>query len=376
MTKYNILYVDDDASKHGLEQIQPMIDTLEENERIKIHPFQSAPFDKLSEQITNVLNDYDAIIFDYQLDDRANDEGQRGNMKAPVIAQHLRTEITNTDKSLKDIPFILCSTNEKLQKSFTTDSTSHDLFDFMFKKDSGNLLVVADRIAALVDGYNTIRKEKDLSKLLEHNYKDLDNRIFSKFLSAKEKLPAHEYANTILKDLLYIDGPLVGERMIAARLGLDINASNEWSTLLEKFFIKAKYAGIFSTGWDKWWMESVNNIFFELTSCNLSSLDARERVSLLIENTGVKGLKLSEIIDGCKSYRYWTICKSYNKPVDPREAFRAYTKKEPKPWQDYSYISKPGAIDRIGFDEGLDVHPVDYERYRLTIESLKNEGTK
>ncbi|MBP93059.1 MAG: hypothetical protein CMC55_02950, partial [Flavobacteriaceae bacterium] len=148
MAKYNILYVDDDASKHGLEQIQPMIDTLEENEKIKIHPFQSAPFDKLSEQITNVLNDYDAIIFDYQLDDRANDEGQRGNMKAPVIAQHLRTEITNTDNSLKDIPFILCSTNEKLQKSFTSDSTSHDLFDFMFKKDSGNLLIVAERISA------------------------------------------------------------------------------------------------------------------------------------------------------------------------------------------------------------------------------------
>ena len=376
MTKYNILYVDDDASKHGLEQIQPMIDTLEENESIKIHPFQSAPFDKLSEQITNVLNDYDAIIFDYQLDDRANDEGQRGNMKAPVIAQHLRTEITNTDKSLKDIPFILCSTNEKLQKSFTSDSTSHDLFDFMFKKDSGNLLVVADRIVALVEGYNTIRSEKNLSKLLDYNHKDLDDRIFSKFLSSREKLPVHEYASTTLKDLLYIDGPLIGEKKVAARLGIDISESKDWNILLEKYFSKAKYTGVFFSGWNKWWMELINQIFLELTDSNLSSLDAKERVSLLIEKTGLKELKLSKIINGCKSYRYWAICKSYNKPVDPREAFRAYTKKEPKPWQDYSYISKPGAIDRVGFDEGLDVHPIDYERYRLTIENLKNEGTK
>lgn len=376
MAKYNILYVDDDASKHGLEQIQPMIDTLEENEKIKIHPFQSAPFDKLSEQITNVLNDYDAIIFDYQLDDRANDEGQRGNMKAPVIAQHLRTEITNTDKSLKDIPLILCSTNEKLQKSFTSDSTSHDLFDFMFKKDSGNLLIVAERISALVEGYNSIRKEKDLSKLLNYNYENLDNRIFSKFLSTREKLPAHEYASTILKDLLYIDGPIVGEKIVAARLGLNISESPAWSTLLEEIFLKAKYTGIFNNGWDKWWMESINQVFLELTGNNLSSLDAKERVSLLIEKTGLKDLQLSEIIDGCRSYRYWTICKSYNKPVDPRECFRAYTKREPKPWQDHSYISKPGAIDRVGFDEGLDVHSVDYERYRLTIENLKDEGTK
>lgn len=376
MTKYNILYVDDDASKHGLEQIQPMIDTLEENEEIKIHPFQSAPFDKLSEQITRVLNDHDAIIFDYQLDDRANDQGERGNMKAPVIAQHLRTEITNTDKTLKDIPFILCSTNEKLQKSFTADSTSHDLFDFMFKKDSGDLLDVGERIAALVEGYNLIRKEKDLSKLLDYNYEKLDNRIFSKFLSISEKLPAHEYANTILKDLLYIEGPLISEKTLAARLGLDINKSSDWPTLLEKFFSTAKYSGVFHKGWDKWWMESINQVFLELIGSNLSALDAKERVSLLIEKTGLKELELSEIINGCKSYRYWTICKSYNKPVDPREAFRAYTKKEPRPWQDNSYISKPGAIDRVGFDEGIDVHPVDYERYRLTIENLKNEGTK
>ncbi|MBW4970791.1 hypothetical protein KZY98_10005 [Croceibacter atlanticus] len=376
MAKYNILYIDDDASKHGLEQIQPMIDTLEESDELKIHPFQSGPFDKISESLIKIINDFDAIIFDYQLDDRANDEGERGNMKAPVLAQHLRTEITNTERSLKDIPFILCSTNEKLQKSFTSDSTSHDLFDLKFKKDSSNLLLVTKRIRALVEGYNSIERENDLSNLLQNNYDSLDNRILSKFLSDKKKLPAHEYANSILKDLVYINGPLIGHKTLAARLGIDIENSPHWPALLENYFMPSKYSGVFSGGWDKWWMDSVNDIFLELTGSSLSSIDARERVSLLTEKTECKELKLSDLIEGCRSYRYWTICKSYDKPLDPREAFRAYTKKEPKPWQDHIYISKPGALDRVGFEDGLEIHPNDYDRYRLTIENLKNEGTK
>ena len=118
-------------------------------------------------------------------------------------------------------------------------------------------------------------------------------------------------------------------------------------------------------------MTKINENFRDMTETNLASLDALERVELITKHTGLD-LLVSERINGCKSYRYWTICQSFNKPLDPREGFRAATKTEPKPWQDYSYISKYGAVNRIGFDEGLDVHPSEYERYRLSIEELKN----
>ncbi|WP_286760610.1 hypothetical protein [Salegentibacter sp. UBA1130] len=370
MSKYNVLYIDDDASKHGLSQIEPMIDTLEENETLSIKPFQSGPFDKISKKILEVIGDYDAVIFDYQLDDRANDDGETGNVKAPVLAQHLRTEATNTEKEIKDVPFILCSTDDKLQKSYTADHTSHDLFDLRFRKDKENFLTVSDQIVALIEGYDKIRKSKDLSDVLNTDLTSLDDRIFSRFIN-NPNAPAHELARTILKDLIYIEGPLISEEILAARLGID-RSSPDWNSLLKDFFFEAKFKGAFANGWNRWWMNLVNNIFKDLTGSNLASLDALERLEGIKVNTGLN-LSVSERIETCKSYRYWTLCKSFNKPLDPREGFRIAMKTEPKPWQDYSYISKHGAVNRIGFDEGLDVHPSEYERYRLLIEELKNE---
>lgn len=369
--KYKVLYIDDDASKHGFSQIEPMIDTLEESEMIAVTPFQSGPFDKISKKLFELINDFDAVIFDYQLDDRANDDGEKGNIKAPVLAQHMRTETTDPGKHLKDLPFILCSTDDKLQKSYTTDHTSHDLFDLKFRKDKSNLLTVSHQIVALIEGYNKIREVKNFNILLDTKISLLDERIFSRFQDHAESIPSHEYSQMILKDLIYINGPLIDESTFAARLGIDITKSADWGYLKDKIFLEAKYSGVFGNGWKRWWMDRLIAIFKDLTSYNLASIDALHRVELISENTGLKELTVSERIEGCSSYRYWTVCKSYNKPLDPREGFKAKTKIEPKPWQDYNYISKHGAVNRINFEEGLDVHALDYDRYRLVIEQLK-----
>ncbi len=372
MSKYKVLYIDDDASEHGLAQIEPMIDTLEESGRFSITPFQSGPFDKISKVLSNVINDYDAIIFDYQLDDRANDEGEKGNVKAPVLAQHFRTEITAEEKGLRDLPFILCSTDDKLQKSYTTDHTSHDLFDLRFRKDKDDLLQVSDWVVALIEGYETLRISADFKVLLNTDIRTLDERIFTRFLDQKIKIPAHEFARRILKDLIYVNGPLIDESTFAARLGVDIGLSEDWNTLKNEVFKKALYTGAFSSGWSRWWMHIINDRFAEVTGQNLASFDANDRVKFISEATGLKKLVVPQRIEGCSSFRYWTICKSYNRPLDPREGFRAVAKVEPKPWQEYSFISKHGAINRVNFDEGLNIHQLDHERYRLTIEQLKN----
>jgi hypothetical protein len=305
------------------------------------------------------------------LDDAANDDGIKGNIKAPALAQHLRTEATSSETKLKDIPFILCSTDDKLQKSYLTDRTSHDLFDLRFRKDKGNLLLVSDQIVSLIEGYKLIETTDDLSVILNYDANQLDERIFSRFYSTKNQIPSHEYARVILKDLLYTNGPLIDSDTLAARLGIDIEKSTDWSSIKNDVFKDAIYLGAFSKGWERWWMDSVSTNFQKLTGANLASLDAQSRIELLIERTGFTNLVLAERIEGCNSYRYWTVCKSYNKPLDPREGFKAASKQEPKPWQDYSYISKIGALNRINFDEGLDVHPSDSERYQLTIAQLK-----
>lgn len=371
MSKHKILYIDDDASKLGISRIEPMIDTLEENGKIAITTMQSGTFDKIAFQLMEKIKDFDAIIFDYQLDDAANDDGEKGNIKAPTLAQHLRTEATSKETNLKDVPFILCSTDDKLQKSYTTDQTSHDLFDLRFRKDKGDLLQVSEQIVSLVEGYKLIESTTDFNTILDYDIDKLDERIFSRFASDKNQAPPHEYARTILKDLLYTNGPLIDSETLAARLGIDIEKSSDWNTIKNEVFKDAIYSGSFSNGWERWWMNSITDIFQSITENNLASIDAQSRLQLLIEKTGLKNLVLAERIEGCNSYRYWTVCKSYNKPLDPREGFKAASKQEPKPWQDYSYISKDGAVKRINFDEGLDVHSSDYERYQLTIAQLK-----
>lgn len=371
MSKYKVLYIDDDASKLGFKRIEPMIDTLEESEKINITTMQSGTFDKVSTLLMEKIKEFDAVIFDYQLDDAANDDGEKGNIKAPALAQHLRTEATSIENGLKDLPFILCSTDDKLQKTYTSDKTSHDLFDLRFRKDKGDLLEVSEQIVGLIEGYKLIESTNDFNAILNYDINKLDERIFSRFTSGNSHTPPHEYARTILKDLLYINGPLIDSETLAARLGIDFEKSNDWDTVKNEVFKDAKYSGSFSNGWERWWMNSITEMFLALTGENLASVAAPSRLQLLIDSTDLQNLTLAERIEGCNSYRYWTVCKSYNKPLDPREGFKAASKQEPKPWQEYSYISKDGAIKRINFDEGLDVHPTDYERYNLTIAQLK-----
>lgn len=371
MTKMKVMYIDDDASKRGFSLIEPMIDTLEESGLLEIVPKQSGPFDKITEDILKEINNYDAIIFDYQLDDSVNDSGEKGNVKAPVIAQHLRTEATDAERNIKDLPFILCSTDDKLQKSYSGDRTSHDLFDLRFQKDKGDILQISTQITSLIKGYGQIRSTKDFNELLQFDIRLLDERIFTRFID-QHHIPAHEYARMILKDLLFINGPLIDEATLAARVGININQSKDWSDLRDKVFVEALYQGIFHEGWKRWWMHSIDDLFTKLTDSTLASVDANVRVELLSNKLSMKNLKAADRIEGCNSFRYWTVCRSYNRPLDPREGFKAACKIEPQPWQDYAFISKHGAVNRINFEKGLDVHPSDYERYRLTLESLKN----
>ena len=88
-------------------------------------------------------------------------------------------------------------------------------------------------------------------------------------------------------------------------------SGDDWNTIKNEVFKDAIYSGSFSNGWERWWMNSITNIFQAITENNLASIDTQLRVQLLIEKTGLKNLVLAERIEGCNSYRYWTVCKSY-----------------------------------------------------------------
>ena len=199
----------------------------------------------------------------------------------------------------------------------------------------------------------------------------LDSRIFSRFISVENNIPTHEYAQMILKDLIYAKGVLINEKYLASRLGIDKENSEDWEKVKERFK-EAEYNGVFSDGWDRWWMFKVDDIFEDISDTYLSYLDAKERVAILKEKLNLENLVSPlpiESKDGSvknHSYRYWTVCKALKRPMDASEGFRVYTRQEPKPWQEYEYVSLQALLDEESLlEKDIKIHGLDKEKYFL-----------
>jgi hypothetical protein len=364
---YKVLYIDDEING-GRPQIEAIKDALGSNGLLEVKLVEVGNLDVITNRIKQ--EKADGVILDLQLDHAVNSHGERVTYKAPTLAQNIREK--STEDNLLDIPIILCSTQQKIENLYKRDISSHDLFDMRFHKDLTDYNIESVKINALINGYKTIREVGlSIDKLLAIDQKSIEPRIYSNLLIT-DNLPAHNIAQVILKDLIYMNGPLIDEELLAARLGVETHDSTAWVKLKDNYLANAKYKGIFSDGWNRWWMHEVLALFQELTGKNLAIVDAKERVKLLIEKTGLKDIKCPEKIEKCNSFKFWTICKGYNRPLDPREGFKIIMPREPKAWQEYEYISLEAALEREGFEEkGIKLHPSEIERFELSKESLK-----
>ena len=57
-----------------------------------------------------------------------------------------------------------------------------------------------------------------------------------------------------------------------------------------------KYTGVFSEGWQRWWMPLIEEWFESITTDNWRSLSARERVEIITKKTGLSRLTFAEKI--------------------------------------------------------------------------------
>lgn len=359
MIKY--LYLDD-----AEDSVRQSFVTRLSKDGIEIITLHIAELDLAdTEKIQGLLQEFDGLLLDLRLDEMAKD-GKKSPFTATEYAQHIRTMVTNGAIS-KDLPIVLFSTDEKLQKVYSVDLTSQDLFDrYIEKTNIPN--DASKKLFALAKGYQKINELKgNFEGLLGiENLFDIDERIFSRFTLNPAVIPVHEYAQTILKDLVYVSGALINENMLAARLGIDISSSDDWE-YIKSIFESAKYVGIFSDGWERWWMYQVDNIFVSISNTYLSYMDAEERVTTLKEKYSVSKLIAAKPIGENHSTRFWTICKAYNDPLDPLEGFRIYTPVEPKPWQEYEYCSLLAFLEKMDEKNKFFVHPSDKEKLELKL---------
>lgn len=312
-----------------------------------------------------LANKYDGLILDLRLDKEVVD-GKSFPFTATEFAQHIRTLVTKGELK-KDVPIVVFSTEGNLKEIYFRDMTSNNLFDrFITKHPIPS--TASEKLFSLANGYKAIAENADLNALLEFDIERLDERIFSRFTEG-ERIPPHEYAQVILKDIIYTKGVLIDEQYLAARLGIDIETSKDWGEI-KKIFANAKYKGIFSDGWSRWWMCIVDEIFEELSSTYLSYLDAKEKVEVF-KKMGIEKLNYPAPIEHNHSYRYWAVCKALKKPIDPMEGFRVYTRSEPKPWQEYEYISLEALLHPHKLKEhNIKPHPSERERIKLAIDDI------
>lgn len=360
---YNLLYIDDDPK-------DSIVDGFNTTGLIKVTPARPTSFEKQLIELEANGNQYQGLILDLKLDENLSGD-RKAYYSATSLAQQLRTKVSEGAWKY-EIPLILFTTQQKMNAAFSGDTPSKQLFDILFTKEKITDKKLQIKIHAIVEAYFTIARNKpDISKILGvENLEGLDKRIFSHTMTSGEGVVIYSYAKHILDELIRKPGPLINELYLAARLGVDIKSSPKWLDFINEQLPEVKYYGVFSTGWDRWWMQKLNKWWeTNVTPKPLAGLDARDRIEQLNGKFGYE-LIVAEPLPKAASYRYWTICQGYDQPLDPREGLRI-NEPETLPWQDTKYMSVEAALERIKRDAGLKISPVERERFENILKSVR-----
>ncbi|MDT0676996.1 hypothetical protein [Autumnicola musiva] len=366
MNKASYIYIDDFSDS----SVMAIRDGLQDTNIIDVDFIQVAEFKQMILEFEGELKRYDGVILDLRLDGNAAIDVK---FTASGLAQELRNR-SAANEGIKDVPIILCSTDKKIREYYNRDHTSHDLFDYRFVKDSSpNWDKIATKLQSLANGYEQLKKFKgNLDEILYRDTKLLDSRILGKFSDKDSEFPIHEYSQHFLKEVIRKPGPLIQEKLLASRLGIDIEKSQDWSKLVDDFFSDEMYQGVFSDAWKRWWMDRIQNKFKSLTGKRLASLNAVQRVNSIVAATKLSSLVPAEPIEKSISTKFWTLCEYYKRPLDPLEGYKIHYTKEPKPWQDQMYLSFEAASERKGLKSGLKVHADDIEKLKIAKQAVKN----
>lgn len=283
------------------------------------------------------------------------------------------------EKEIRSFPIVLWSINERFISSFYGDDTSHDLFDAIYGKDEQVLKqpqLVAKQMISLAAGYQVIELPEINDQtsirclgLAENDLVGVHAAFLDEYLLAMETQSRHEVAYLLLSDLIRVPGLLVEEAIIAARLGVDIEKSNDSWIKIQGHFDSAVYRGPFGDGWPRWWWFRIEDWWNSLSEKqpNLRRLTAEERIQLL-NNLFKLNLVAARPIQPEYSTKFFSLCVATRQPLDPTDGLRV-TKRDRKSWHDTSFVSAHAALERIEKDKWR-IDPLDRERF----DRLKAQG--
>lgn len=299
------------------------------------------------------------LLLDLQLTKSRGKSEKFFQLDGPGLAQEFRTR-SNAERSLK-IPIVSLSFDERRDALIGEDSTSKDLFDddISKKEVSENAKLFAKRLIDLSNGYEELRKSwryapsgNTLAKILGINEQDLervDGRLL-RDLEALARRPIHNVAGFFLHGFLQFSGPLISEQTLAVRLGVDpAKRGKAWETLKAKLPKKTRYAGIFSTTHERWWMWQIMDWWQALDGApgSLSMITAGDRVSYLKRKFKIDRLPTIEETTQSPGSRFWHVCVKSGLPVDPPEGYIIADHERMQPWHDKRYLCRNAALRSV-----------------------------
>jgi len=366
MSASKYLYIDDGDIKDS----EGIVRGLLSNE-LSIEVRQPKHWKQQLQIILTEQENIDGLILDLRLDDNPNDDGDEVEYRGLALAQEIRTLATEKDELKKDFPIVLVSATAKFAESFDSDLTGHNLFDLKLEKEqiSENVnSLIQKQLLSLASGYKQIQAYQNnnessemLGNVLSLDKVDwLDRRLIDA-LNERQSSPVHELARFILSELIWISGPLITEYTLAARLGVDIEASQDNWLKLKEYMEPALYKGVFHQGWERYWMHKIEQFAekeLNITK-SLRRTPAHERVEAIKELTHLQNLVAAKKLNKSSSNLFWEACKHIQKPLDTTDGLVASGQDNYYPWQGKSYISIDEALN------GAEKNVASSERERL-----------
>jgi hypothetical protein len=364
---YNFLYIDDEKQ----DKVDGTITGLKSPE---LNIDFANPDPLWDEQIRLIISNQstiDGIILDLRLQEEVNQEkGGKANYRGSSLAQELRT--LSKEKLLKDLPIVLLSATEQLDKSF--DSTGVDLFDLRIVKDQvqeSDYPIIRRKLIAIGKAYkdSQILNADTVPESLATILGNTDNIIIDfKVVDAlshliTSKKPFHQISRFILKEIVCKPGVLINEAYLGARLGINIEESEDWDKLKE-IFNYFRYSGFFSNAWNRWWANELNKWWKKEVSeeTELQALNAEQRVATIREKLGISNLVPQVKLPKCSSTNFWVVCRGTGKPLALVDGFRTIDGIHSYPWQEQEYVSIDAALERTGVAKWKGLSPLEKER--------------
>jgi hypothetical protein len=341
-----------------------------ESESLQIKVKRELPWSEIITELLDKEKEFDGLILDWKLDGESD---SKANFSSEALAQQCRTlqmgEV-NKRKFSQNFPIILCSSQPGIRSLHEKDTTSINLFDGIFEKTE-----LEDQeffLISLIDSYRILNNKPDsidtIIGLTKCEQDKINPSLISKISKIKNKQPL-ETVQFFLNEVINTKGALISEKVLAARLGIDIGLSKKGWDLLKTKINSFKYKGILSNN-DTWWSDLINDWWErEFEGSVLKFLSATERIKLLEERfTELKELLIEPTLcEGAESNEFWTVCFGTNVPLAEVDGF-LIDKHLHYPWQEKEYICLEEAKNETHRDKWNSLLSYEKERLKLYFE--------